>query len=46
VVDDLAAAVAAVRDHGGQAGEPQQQPYGRIAECIDDQGTHFQLLQP
>ncbi len=45
-VDDLAAAVAAVRDHGGQAGEPQQQPYGRIAECIDDQGTHFQLLQP
>jgi len=45
-VDDLAAALTAVRDHGGQAGEPQQQPYGRIAECIDDQGTHFQLLQP
>jgi uncharacterized glyoxalase superfamily protein PhnB len=44
-VDDLAAALAAVRDHGGQAGEPQQQPYGRIAECIDDQGAHFQLLQ-
>jgi uncharacterized glyoxalase superfamily protein PhnB len=45
-VDDLAAALAAVRDHGGQAGEPQQQPYGRIAECIDDQGMHFQLLEP
>ncbi|MDQ3760763.1 MAG: VOC family protein [Actinomycetota bacterium] len=45
-VDDLAAALAAVREHGGQAGEPQQQPYGRIAECIDDQGAHFQLLQP
>jgi len=45
-VDDLAAALAAVRDHGGQAGGPQQQPYGRIAECIDDQGAHFQLLQP
>ncbi len=45
-VDDLAAALAAVRDHGGQAGKPQQQPYGRIAECIDDQGVHFQLLQP
>ncbi|MGH3927518.1 MAG: VOC family protein, partial [Pseudonocardiaceae bacterium] len=44
-VDDLAAALAAVRDHGGQAGEPQQHPYGRIAECIDDQGVHFQLLQ-
>ncbi|MGB8961478.1 MAG: VOC family protein [Pseudonocardiaceae bacterium] len=45
-VDDLAAALAAVRDHGGQTGEPQQQPYGRIAECTDDQGAHFQLLQP
>lgn len=45
-VDDLVIALAAVRDHGGQAGEPRQQPYGRIAECIDDQGTRFQLLQP
>ncbi len=44
-VDDLDAALAAVRDHGGQAGEPQQQPYGRIAECVDDQGVHFQLLE-
>ena len=43
-VDDLAAALAAVRDHGGQAGEPRQQPHGRIAECIDDQGARFQLL--
>ena len=45
-VDDLAAALAAVRNHGGHADEPRQQPYGRIAECIDDQGVHFQLLQP
>ncbi|MFL6148024.1 MAG: hypothetical protein ACJ72I_11115 [Pseudonocardiaceae bacterium] len=44
-VDDLAA-IAAVRGHGGHAGEPQEQPYGRIAECIADQGAHFQLLQP
>lgn len=44
-VDDLAAALATVRDHGGQTSEPQQQPYGRIANCIDDQGAHFQLLQ-
>ncbi len=44
-VDDLTAALDAVRDHGGQAGEPQQQPYGRIAECVDDQGIRFQLLQ-
>jgi predicted enzyme related to lactoylglutathione lyase len=45
-VDDLTAALAAVRDHGGHAGEPQQQPYGRIAECFDDQGVRFRLLQP
>jgi len=45
-VDDLDAAVAAVRAHGGQAGEPRQQPYGRVVECTDDQGTRFQLLQP
>jgi uncharacterized glyoxalase superfamily protein PhnB len=45
-VDDLTAALTAVRDHGGQAGEPQQQPYGRIAECVDNQGVRFQLLQP
>ena len=45
-VDDLSTALAAVRDHGGQAGEPQQQPYGRIADCADDQGVPFQLLQP
>jgi uncharacterized glyoxalase superfamily protein PhnB len=42
-VDDLTAALAAVRDHGGQAGEPQQQPYGVIADCIDNQGVQFQL---
>ncbi|HEV7450911.1 MAG TPA: hypothetical protein VGO16_05905 [Pseudonocardiaceae bacterium] len=35
-VDDL----TAVRDHGGQTREPQQQPYGRIAECTDNQGAH------
>ncbi len=45
-VDDLAAALAVVRENGGHAGEPAQQPYGRIADCTDDQGVHFQLLQP
>ena len=44
-VDDLETTLAAVREHGGQAGQPQQRPYGRIAECTDDQGTRFQLLQ-
>lgn len=44
-VDDLDAALAAVRAHGGQAGEPGQQPYGLSAECTDDQGARFWLLQ-
>ncbi|MGQ0716367.1 MAG: VOC family protein [Pseudonocardiales bacterium] len=45
-VDDLSAALAAVRHHGGQTGEPQHRPYGRIAACTDNQGIPFQLLQP
>ena len=45
-VEDLDAALATVRTSGGQAGKPQQQPYGRMAECVDDQGTRFQLLEP
>src|ERR687894_2405890 len=44
-VEDLDAALAAVRAHGGQAGEPEQQPYGLSAECTDDQGARFWLLQ-
>jgi predicted enzyme related to lactoylglutathione lyase len=44
-VEDLDAALAAVRGHGGQAGEPAQQPYGLSAECTDDQGARFWLLQ-
>jgi predicted enzyme related to lactoylglutathione lyase len=45
-VEDLTAALAAVGEHGGHTGEPQQQPYGRIADCTDDQGVNFQLLEP
>lgn len=45
MVDDVDAAVAAVRDAGGEPGEPESQPYGRMAECIDDQGLAFYLLQ-
>lgn len=44
-VDDLDTALAAVRAQGGQAGEPEQQPYGLSAECTDDQGAGFRLLQ-
>lgn len=43
-VDDVEAAVQRVRTAGGRAGEPQQQPYGRLVDCTDDQGIRFQLL--
>ena len=44
-VDDIEVAVAAVRTAGGSAGETERQPYGLIAECRDDQGLPFSLLQ-
>lgn len=45
VVDDIDAAVARVRAAGGSANEPQEQPYGRSTDCVDDQGTRFYLAQ-
>jgi predicted enzyme related to lactoylglutathione lyase len=45
-VDDIAAAAARVQDAGGTAGEPQQEPYGLVSECTDDQGVRFALFQP
>jgi len=45
-VNDIAAAVARVRRAGGGAGEPQEAPYGLVADCRDDQGTIFALYQP
>jgi predicted enzyme related to lactoylglutathione lyase len=44
-VDDIDAAVAAVRAAGGVASDPVTQPYGRLSECSDDQGTRFALGQ-
>lgn len=44
-VDDLQAALARVRDHGGQTGEVEQQPYGLSADCTDNQGIEFWLWQ-
>jgi predicted enzyme related to lactoylglutathione lyase len=41
-VDDIAAAAASVRTHGGPIDEPQQ-PYGLAAEGRDDQGMPFYL---
>jgi predicted enzyme related to lactoylglutathione lyase len=45
-VDDIAAAVARVRDRGGTATDPERQAYGLSATCTDDQGTRFYLHQP
>jgi predicted enzyme related to lactoylglutathione lyase len=42
-VDDLEAAIAKVRELGGEAGEPHPGGGGRSAECSDDQGTTFHL---
>lgn len=44
-VDDLEVAVLAVRSAGGRAGDVEQQPYGRTAQCRDDQGLPFTLGQ-
>lgn len=44
-VPDLDAALAAVAAAGGAAGAVDPQPYGRSAECADDQGTPFYLLE-
>ena len=46
VVDDIAAAVARVRDAGGQAEEPAPREYGLTADCVDIDGVRFALHQP
>ena len=45
LVDDIYGAVARVRAAGGSAPEPERQPYGLSAQCVDDQGTRFSLGQ-
>ncbi|MGH3677216.1 MAG: VOC family protein [Mycobacterium sp.] len=43
-VEDVEAAVARVREAGGTViEEPSQQPYGKTAQCTDDQGCRFYL---
>ena len=45
-VPDIHAAVALVRELGGEAEDPQESPSGSSAGCRDDQGTQFSLWQP
>jgi predicted enzyme related to lactoylglutathione lyase len=44
-VDDITAAVAAIRAAGGTSAEPEQRPYALQALCSDDQGVEFYLHQ-
>jgi uncharacterized glyoxalase superfamily protein PhnB len=44
-VDDIESAVERVRTAGGTATDPDRQPYGITADCVDDQGSHFYLGQ-
>jgi uncharacterized glyoxalase superfamily protein PhnB len=46
VVDDIHAAVAKVRELGGRAEEPVHSDSGWSADCVDDQGTTFNLSVP
>jgi predicted enzyme related to lactoylglutathione lyase len=42
-VDDIGAAVAAVRAHGGTIGDAHREPYAMAAEGVDNQGIPFYL---
>jgi predicted enzyme related to lactoylglutathione lyase len=45
-VGDVDAAVSRVRAAGGTAGAPTEEPWGRSAECVDNQGTSFAVFAP
>jgi predicted enzyme related to lactoylglutathione lyase len=45
-VGDVDAAAARVRAAGGTAQAPTEHPYGRTAECVDNQGTSFAVFAP
>jgi predicted enzyme related to lactoylglutathione lyase len=44
-VDDIHRAVERVRGEGGRSSDPEPQGYGVTAECSDDQGTQFYLVE-
>lgn len=44
-VADLDEALAQVRATGGQAEAPTDEPYGRTAGCVDNQGVRFALVE-
>ena len=44
-VDDIDAALAGVRDAGGTTEAPRVEPYGRVADCLDPEGTRLSLFE-
>ncbi|EHR48572.1 hypothetical protein SacmaDRAFT_0262 [Saccharomonospora marina XMU15] len=44
-VDDLDAATDRVRDNGGEVSSVKREPYGRTADCTDNQGVEFWLWE-
>lgn len=44
-VDELDAAVDRVRENGGAVSSVRREPYGRTADCTDDQGVEFWLWE-
>jgi len=44
-VDDVDGALTRVLEAGGQPQEPRQEAYGVIADCHDNQGTLFSLVE-
>lgn len=44
-VDDVASAVQQVREAGGEAQDPHEEPYGLVSEGVDDQRNRFALVE-
>ncbi len=44
-VGDVEEAVRRVVAAGGHAGAPRAEPYGRVADCTDDQGLRFAVVE-
>jgi predicted enzyme related to lactoylglutathione lyase len=44
-VDDIEAALERVGSGGGRAGPARREPYGVVADCADDQGMPFALVE-
>lgn len=45
-VDDVETAARRVREAGGTATDPHDEPYGRISDCTDDQGVRMAIFEP